>query len=114
MGSLLRSVPQKVSPFDPFLHGLGEGAAQGAGVAAGADGAQSLHLDLAGPLLAYAEGLRDPAPGAGLAAVEPVAHLDDLGLALGKGPYRLDERHLPLADLAAGGVPRAPPARAPP
>src|SRR3712207_3883906 len=88
--------------------GLGEGAAQGAGVASGADGAQGLHLDLAGPLLAYAGGLGDLAQGAGLAAVEAVAHLDDLRLALGQRLDRLDERHLPLADLDAGVVFAAP------
>src|SRR4028119_361319 len=108
MGSLLRSVPQKVSPFGPFLHGLGEGAAEGAGVAAGTDGSQRLHLDLAGPLLAYAEGFGDLAQGAGLAAVVAVAHLDDLRLALGQGPDRLYERHLPLSDLDAGVILAAP------
>src|SRR4028119_2256511 len=60
MGSLLRSVPQKVSPFGPFLHGLGEGAAEGAGVAAGTDGSQRLHLDPTGSRRAYAEGVRGP------------------------------------------------------
>src|SRR5829696_2846915 len=103
MGSLRRcaSGEQISSPSDSVLHGLREGAAQGAGVAAGADGPQCLYLDLPGPLLGDAKLLRDFAQGEGLAAVEAVAHLDDPGLPLGKRPHGLHERQLPLADLDA-------------
>src|SRR5215218_8133091 len=103
MGSLRRcaSGEQVSSPLGSVLHGLGEGAAQGAGVAAGADGSQSLDLDLPGPLLGDTKLLRDFAQGEGLAAVEAVAHLDDPGLPLGQGPHGLDECPLPLADLDA-------------
>src|ERR671910_3534191 len=103
MGSLRRcaSGEQVSSPLDAVLHGFREGAAQGAGVAAGADGPQSLDLDLPGPLLGDAKFLRDFAQGEGLVAVEAVAHLDDPGLPLGQGPHGLDERPLPLPDLDA-------------
>src|SRR5215217_1347259 len=103
MGSLRRcaSGEQISSPSDSVLHGLREGAAQGAGVAAGADGPQCLYLDLPGPLLGDTKLLRDFAQGEGLAAVEAVAHLDDPGLPLGQGPHGLDECPLPLADLDA-------------
>src|SRR5215203_385136 len=102
MGSLRHCASgEQVSPFGPVLHGLREGAAQGAGVAAGADGSQSLDLDLPGPLLGDTKLLRDFAQGEGLAAVEAVAHLDDPGLPLGQGPHGLDECPLPLADLDA-------------
>src|SRR5215203_2027102 len=102
MGSLLRCAPkEQVSPFGAVLHGLRKGAAQGASVAARADGPESFDLDLPGPLLGDAELLRDLAQGAGIASVEAVAHLDDPGLALGQGPHGLDERPLPLADLDA-------------
>src|SRR5215208_4435468 len=103
MGSLRRcaSGEQVSSPLGSVLHGLREGAAQGAGVAAGADGSQSLDLDLPGPLLGDAEFLGDLAKGEGLAAIEAVAHLDDPGLSLGKRPDGLDERQLPLAGLDA-------------
>src|SRR5215203_701791 len=48
MGSLRRCATgeQVSSPLDSVLHGFGEGAAQGAGVAAGADSPQSFDLDL--------------------------------------------------------------------
>src|SRR5215210_3033728 len=103
MGSLrlCASGDQVSSLFDSVLHGLREGAAQGAGVAAGADGSQGFDLDLPGPLLGDAKLLGDLAQGEGLAAVEAVAHLDDPGLPLGQGPHGLDERPLPLADLDA-------------
>src|SRR5919112_115557 len=102
MGSLpIVASGEHLSPFGSVLHGLREGAAQGAGVAAGADGPQSLDLDLPGPLLGDAKLLRDFAQGEGLAAVEAVAHLDDPGLPLGQRPHGLDERQLPLADFDA-------------
>src|SRR5215204_6598445 len=103
MGSLRRcaSGEQVSSPLDSVLHGLREGAAQGAGVAAGADGPQSLDLDLPGPLLGDTKLLRDFAQGEGLAAIEAVTHLDDPGLPLGQSPHGLDERQLPLPDLDA-------------
>src|SRR5215204_1441819 len=106
MGSLRRcaSGEQVSSPLDSVLHGLREGAAQGAGVASGADGPQSLDLDLPGPLLGNAELLRDFAQGEGLAAVEAVTHLDDPGLPLGQRPHGFDERQLPLAGLHPGVV----------
>src|SRR5215210_978368 len=103
MGSLrlCASGDQVSSLFDSVLHGLREGAAQGAGVAAGADGSQSFDLDLPGPLLGDTKLLGDFAQGEGVAAVEAVAHLDDPGLPLGQRPHGLDERPLPLADLGA-------------
>src|SRR5919112_744885 len=96
---LLASGEHLSSRIGSVLHGLGEGAAQGAGVAAGADGSEGFDLDLPGPLLGDAELLGDLAQGEGIAAVEAVAHLDDPGLTLGQRPYGLDERPLPLADL---------------
>ena len=49
MGSLRHCASgEHLSPFGPVLHGLGEGAAQGAGVATGADGPQGFDLDLPG------------------------------------------------------------------
>src|SRR5918993_5019050 len=105
MGSLRHCASgEHLSPFGPVLHGLGEGAAQGAGVATSADGPQGFDLDLPGPLLGDAKLLGDLAQGEGLAAVEAVAHLDDPGLPLGKRPHGLHERQLPLADLDAGVV----------
>src|SRR5215211_3156643 len=103
MGSLRlwASGEQVSSPIGSVLHGLGEGAAQGAGVAAGADCPEGFDLDLPGPLLGDAELLGDLAQGEGVTAVEAVAHLDDPGLTLGQGPHGLDERPLPLADLDA-------------
>src|SRR5918994_5140141 len=103
MGSLRRcaSGEQVSSPLDSVLHGLREGAAQGAGVAAGTDGPQSLDLDLPGPLLGDAKLLRDFAQGESLVAVESVTHLDDSGLPLGQRPHGLEERQLPLADFDA-------------
>src|SRR5687768_15818182 len=103
MGSLrlYASGDQVSSPFDCVLHGLREGAAQGVGVTAGADGSQSFDLDLPGPLLGDTKLLGDFAQGEGLTAVEAVAHLDDPGLPLGQRPHGLDQRPLPLADLDA-------------
>src|SRR5215217_6259151 len=102
MGSLRQcAAREQVSPLWSVLHGFGEGAAQGAGVAAGADGPQSLDLYLPGPLLGDAKLLRDFAQGEGLAAIEAVTHLDDPGLPLGQRPHGLDERQLPLPDLDA-------------
>src|SRR5918997_2918247 len=104
-GSLLRVCSsEKVSPFARGLHGLGERAAQGARVAAGADGPEGLDLDLPRPLLRDPQDLGDLAQGAMRAAVEAVAHLEDLRLALGQGPDGLDERLLPLPDLDADVV----------
>src|SRR5829696_101152 len=106
MGSLRRrgGSGEQVSLSCDLLHGFGEGAAQGAGVASGPDGPEGFDLDLPGPLLGDAELFGDLAQGAGLAPVEPVAHLDDPGLPLGQGPDGLDERQLPLAGLDAGVV----------
>src|SRR5215210_2212846 len=103
MGSLRlwASGEQVSSPIGSVLHGLGEGAAQGAGVASGADGSEGFDLDLPGPLLGDAELFGDLAQGEGVTAVETVAHLDDPGLPLGERPHGLDERQLPLADLDA-------------
>src|SRR5918997_6447125 len=71
MGSLHRcaSGEHLSSPIGCVLHGLGEGAAQGAGVATGADGSQGFDLDLTRPLLGDAELLGDLAQGEGVAAV---------------------------------------------
>src|SRR5215213_4543440 len=96
---LCASGEQVSSPVGSVLHSLGEGAAQGTGVAAGADRPEGFDLDLPGPLLGDAELLGDLAQGEGIAAVEAVAHLDDPGLTLGQRPHGLDERPLPLADL---------------
>src|SRR5215208_7603075 len=65
IGSLRRcaSGEQVSSPLDSVLHGFGEGAPQGAGVAAGADGSQSFDLDLPGPLLGDTKLLGDFAQG---------------------------------------------------
>src|SRR5919112_4978636 len=98
---LLASGEHLSSRRGSVLHRLGEGAAQGAGVAAGTDGPEGFDLDLPGPLLGDAELLGDFAQGEGLAAVEAVAHLDDPGLPLGQRPHGLDERQLPLADFDA-------------
>src|SRR5215212_6171326 len=103
MGSLRlwASGEQVSSPIGSVLHGLGEGAAQGAGVAACADCPEGFDLDLPGPLLGDAKLLGDLAQGEGITPVEAVAHLDDPGLTLGQRPNGLDERKLPLADLDA-------------
>src|SRR5215211_145415 len=99
---------EKISPFAGDLHGFGERPAKSARVAARADGSQSFDLDLPRPLLRDPEHLGDLAEGAGLLAVETVAHPEDLGLALWQGTDGLDERLLPLADLDAGVVVAAP------
>src|SRR5829696_3739240 len=106
MGSLRRrgGSGEQVSLSCDLLHGFGEGAAQGAGVASGPDGPEGFDLDLPGPFLGDAELFGDLAQGAGLAAVQPVAHLDDPGLPLGQRPHGLDERELPLAGLHPGVV----------
>src|SRR5215218_1629737 len=101
---LLASGEHLSSRIGSVLHGLGEGAAQGAGVAAGADGSEGFDLDLPGPLLGDAELFGDLAQGEGVVAVEAMAHLDDPGLPLGQRPHGLHERQLPLADLDAGVV----------